>query len=408
MVQQKLWAQIFEVSFALVLALWIPLKILYFQDSFWIECVLDAVCVSWFSLEVWQNGWRKTSWVSLMWALPFYSCAVLSPLDPSFSPSWLLFPKFIFVPKIFQIRAVLEKFDNLHPVSYRLISIGTILPVIIHGVSCIWIALGSGTAGPDPNHVTEYIKALYWTLTTLTTVGYGDISAKTPGQMLFSGAAEVVGVAFFGYVLSNVASLLARMDAAREHHLSTLDQVESFIKYNDLPQQFRAKIRGYYRYLWEHHRGFDDKSILDSLPRLLRSEATFLMNKDIVPKVPFFKNAPRDLLEDVLFQLKPSIATPGENLFNIGEVGDTMYFIHHGEVEILGPSEQVFVCLHDGAFFGEMALLLDAPRSATARAKTYCDLFILEKNAFEAVVQKHPAFRNHIEEVVQSRSKKTA
>lgn len=332
----------------------------------------------------------------------------MAPYQLVFPASWLLLSKYVFITRILKVRSVLEQFDSLHPVFYRLISIGTFLPVIIHGQACMWIALGSGTAGPDPDHVSEYIKALYWTLTTLTTIGYGDISAKTNGQMLFSSVAEVVGVGFFGYVLSNVASLLARLDGARENYLSTLDQAESFIRKNELPSEFRAKIRGYYRYLWEQHGGSDDKSILDSLPRLLKAEATFLMNKDIVPKVPFLKNAPQDLLEDVVFQLKPMIATPGEHLFYRGEVGDTMFFVHHGQVDILGADNQILVSLKDGAFFGETALLLDAPRNATAQAISYCDLFVLDKKAFESVMQKHPAFKKHIEEVVHSRTKKAA
>jgi voltage-gated potassium channel len=404
--RSKFWSDIFEVVFSLVLAMWIPIRILYFSEDVWFDYITDLTCWGWFVVETRRE--KRLKFSSLIWAIPFLSISAVAPYKLIFPSAWLLLAKYLFVPRILKVRSVLEQFDSLHPVFYRLISIGTFLPVIIHGQACIWIALGSGTAGPDPDHVSEYIKGVYWTLTTLTTIGYGDISAKTNPQMIFSIFAEVVGVGFFGYVLSNVASLLARLDAAREHYLTTLDSVEAFVRKNELPPEFRAKIRGYYRYLWEQHSGSNDQSILDSLPRLLKSEATFLMNKDIVPKVPFLKNAPQDLLEDLVFQLKPIIATPDEHLFYRGEVGDTMFFIHHGQVDILGENDQVLVSLKDGAFFGEMALLLDAPRSATAIARTYCDLFILEKSAFESVMKKHPSFRSHIEEVVQSRMKKAA
>jgi len=403
--RSKLWSELFEVLFSLVLALWIPIRILYFTQNVWFDYVLDVVCIAWCARLLRQSE-KPNYYFAFIWSFPFYSLATLTTFG--FSPALFLLAKYAFVPRILKIRDVLERFDRLHPVFYRLISIGTLLPVIIHGQACIWIALGSGTAGHDPDPVSEYIKAVYWTLTTLTTIGYGDISAKTNAQMLFSSFAEVIGVGFFGYVLSNVASLLARLDGAREQYLSTLDQVESFVRNNDLPDEFRGKVRGYYRYLWEHHRGSDDKTILESLPRLLKAEATFLINKDIVPKVPFLKNAPQDLLEDVVFQLKPIIATPGEHLFYRGEVGDTMYFIQHGQVDILGENEQVLVTLKDGAFFGEMALLLDAPRNATALAMSYCDLFVLDKAAFAQVMQKHPSFKQHIEDVVHSRMKKPA
>jgi voltage-gated potassium channel len=135
------------------------------------------------------------------------------------------------------------EFDGLHPVAFRLIPLALSMPLLVHMIACCWIFLGSGTAGPDNDKVLEYVKAMYWTFTTLTTVGYGHISAKTIPQMMFASGTQVVGVAVFGYVLSNVASLLARLDASREHHMNLLDKVEAYMRHNHLPPKLRSGVR---------------------------------------------------------------------------------------------------------------------------------------------------------------------
>ena len=68
-----------------------------------------------------------------------------------------------------------------------------------------------------------------------------------------------------------------------------------------------------------------------------------------------------------------------------------MYFIQHGTVDILTTSGKVIGQLHDGNFFGEMALLTnDQRRLATVVATSHCDLYSLKRQDFERVVRMYP------------------
>lgn len=85
-----------------------------------------------------------------------------------------------------------------------------------------------------------------------------------------------------------------------------------------------------------------------------------------------------------------------------GEPGEEMYFIHSGSVEVISESGKlVFATMNNGAFFGsckrqyvltlretgEISLLFSCPRTASIRAATNCDLFVLNKADFEYVLQ---------------------
>jgi voltage-gated potassium channel len=226
--------------------------------------------------------------------------------------------------------------------------------------------------------------------------------------MVFASCIMVVGVGFFGFVLGNVASLISRMDSAKVHQAETLDRVESFMGYHDIPQNLRQKVRAYYRYLWESRRGYDDGAVLSDLPSNLRSDLAMFMNGDVIEKVPLLKGAEPEVMRDIVLQLRPTVTIPGEEIFRQGEFGEAMHFIQRGTVEILAPNGNLIVTLRDGQFFGEMALLNNSLRSATAKSSSYCDLFTLERKAFEKVLARHPQFEASIRETTLARTQKSA
>jgi voltage-gated potassium channel len=339
-------------------------------------------------------------YLDLICVIPF-SLIAFSFYDISLD--YVMFFNLVAVRHIGHIKKFLDGFPSLQPVTYRLVPLVLLLPLLVHLVACGWIALGCGTAGPDADQVLTYVKAVYWAFTTLTTVGYGDISAKTIPQMLYTCGIEVMGVGVFGFILSNVASLLARTDAAREHHMDNLDKIETFMRLHHTPLPLRSKVRTYYHYMWTNKKGYQDDSLLEGLPGKIQSELYMHINRSIAEKVPFLKGADPELLSELMSELKPRVYVPDEKIFKIDDHGDALYFIQSGEVDIIARDGKKIATLRDGAFFGEIALISDKPRGATARAQTFCDIYLLKREVFDKVTASYPEFRHHIEEVMNQR-----
>ncbi len=413
-----------KISLGLGLAGWLPVRLVFFThlapvslfkmdiDQF-LELTLASLLLFDFSIKKITSHRKKveksedyfwwhlfSSFLDLVAGIPYITLAEW--MGYSVGPLWLL-PKFILIRHISRFKKWLEYYDSLHPILQRLFPIGLMIPTVVHLAACGWVWLGGGTSGLSEDPWENYVRALYFIMTTFTTVGYGDISPKTLLQMGYTMMVQLVGVGFFGFVVSNVASLLARMDAARETHLSALDRVESFMSHNELPHYLRVKVRSYYRYLWDTRHGYDDNVILADLPNYLRSEVALALNAESLIKVPLFAGAEKGLIEDVVLEFKSKVVVPGEKIFHVGEPGHSMYFIHKGSVEILTDKEVVLATLSPGSFFGEMALLTSNPRSAIAQSLTYCDLFELSRESFEKVLHRYPQFENHIREVALKR-----
>ncbi|MBI5607642.1 MAG: cyclic nucleotide-binding domain-containing protein [Deltaproteobacteria bacterium] len=379
---------------------WVPLRLLYGPLVSGADAAVDLA-----SAAVVAAAWLQRRSRSAEMAGPWHKVGVIAidlalalPLDWLAQPwlgehaSRLLLVKLLMLARIAQVRAWFETLASRHPVLHRLVPLLLYLPPFVHLLACGWIALGSGSAGRDSDPVQEYVRAVYWTLTTLTTVGYGDITPRTMVQMLYVCGTQVLGVGVFGFVISNVASVLTRLDAAREHHMSQLDRLETYMNYNRLPGDLRAQVREYFRYMWDTRQGYQDSEVLTGLPAKLRGAITMHLNRDMVRKIPLLRGAGDSFVQDLMEEMQAMVAVPGERIFAAGEPGDGMYFIRSGAVAIVTASGEVVATLHAGNFFGEMSLLSGAPRSASAVASDYCDLFRLTRAGFERAVQHDPQF----------------
>ena len=121
------------------------------------------------------------------------------------------------------------------------------------------------------------------------------------------------------------------------------------------------------------------------------------------------------MVAHVVRLLVPLMLMPGEAVFERGEVGLEMYFITKGEAEVLGVEvaesprqegtfltsapEEVINVLRAGQFFGELALLLDAARTATVRATSVLHLYALSKEAIAKTIAEYPSLERSIRHV---------
>lgn len=409
------WLASVNIAVAVATGLWIPLRIAFLGHAGWsaaVDRLLDPGLLLLMTANQWPRLARRKSadpiaggrWsfaLDLLVALPLFTAALplLGPVT-----RYLLLVKLLILRRVHLLHRLLEELDGLHPVVARLIPLGVILPIVVNLLACGWSLLGEGTARPASDRLTDYIRSVYWAITTLTTVGYGDISARTNPQMIYASLTMVAGVGVFGYLLGNVASLLARLDAAREQYLERLDRVDAFMRAHTVPATLRTRVREYHRYLWQSRKGWDLNVIMAELPGTLRTEVALWLNAEIIEKVSMLKGADRGLLEEIVLELRPRVLIPGEEIFRIGAPGDAMYFIQRGEIEIVAADHTVLATLGAGSFFGESSLLMARPRNATARAVGYCDVFLLPREAFERVLGRHPDFRRQVQVIAAGRT----
>jgi glucose-6-phosphate 1-dehydrogenase len=128
-----------------------------------------------------------------------------------------------------------------------------------------------------------------------------------------------------------------------------------------------------------------------------------VVTPDVLEKLPLFNGADPLLLNSIILALDSQAVAQDEVIIKHGDIAGEMYLICRGEVEVLDASGKVMRTLKDGDFFGEIGLLMTTPRTATVRAKTLCDLFVLDKSDFSRILQDHPQFADQILKIARER-----
>jgi CRP-like cAMP-binding protein len=117
----------------------------------------------------------------------------------------------------------------------------------------------------------------------------------------------------------------------------------------------------------------------------------------------------RFLKRHSLFEIEEVEA--GQVIFKQGEEGDCAYFIQSGEVDVVreeAGAERVVSTLSKGQYFGEMALISDAPRNATVRAITAARVAVLGKENFLTMLRVMPHTEEDIMKTVNERAMEIA
>lgn len=310
---------------------------------------------------------------------------------------WFVYLKFF---KVYSFFSKLKENEIKYSNVFTLIFFVYWTSLFAHLISTGWLVIS--TQNNNLNFEDRYIRALYWCVTTLTTIGYGDITPVTNIQIIYTMFVEILGVAVFGYLIANITGIVSQKDPVMNNYLRQMDRLAALVRYRDIPKELQEKIRNYYLYVRKKRLGYNELSVLDDLPNGLRTELSLSLKHDILTKIPLFADASENFIKEIAIHLKPLIVTPGEYLFKAGDEGFEMFFLVNGNLIILGTDEKIITTLKPGDYFGEIALVKNTKRNATIKAIDYCDLYTLDKDVFINAVKKYPEIGEKIEAKIKS------
>ncbi|XP_065166644.1 potassium/sodium hyperpolarization-activated cyclic nucleotide-gated channel 2 isoform X9 [Atheta coriaria] len=249
----------------------------------------------------------------------------------------------------------------------------------------------------------QYSWALFKAMSHMLCIGYGRFPPQSLTDMWLTMLSMISGATCYALFLGHATNLIQSLDSSRRQYREKVKQVEEYMAYRKLPREMRQRITEYFEHRYQG-KFFDEECILGELSEKLREDVINYNCRSLVASVPFFANADSNFVSDVVTKLRYEVFQPGDIIIKEGTIGSKMYFIQEGIVDIVMSNGDVATSLSDGSYFGEICLLTNARRVASVRAETYCNLFSLSVDHFNAVLDQYPLMRRTMESVAAERS----
>ncbi|CAL4066043.1 unnamed protein product, partial [Meganyctiphanes norvegica] len=290
--------------------------------------------------------------------------------------------------------------------------------LIAHWLACIWYAIGNAerpsldhkigwldhlanathqyyyansTGGPSLR--SRYITAVYFTFSSLTSVGFGNVSPTTDIEKVFTIFVMMMGSLMYASIFGNVSAIIQRLYAGTARYHTQLMRVKEFIRFHQIPNPLRQRLEEYFQHAWSYTNGIDMGAVMKMFPECLQADISLHLNRNLFTAVSSFEGAKPGCLRALSMKFKTTHAPPGDTLVHKGDVLTSMYFISRGSIEIL-KDDVVMAILGKDDIFGENPCLYVTigKSSCNVRALTYCDLHRIMRDDILDVFDLYPEF----------------
>ncbi|XP_069808179.1 voltage-gated delayed rectifier potassium channel KCNH4 [Dendropsophus ebraccatus] len=323
--------------------------------------------------------------------------------------------------RLLRLLRLLQKLDRYSQYSAMVLTLlMSMFALLAHWMACVWYVIGrkemesndpvtwdigwlhelgkrlevpyinNSIGGPSIR--SAYIASLYFTLSSLTSVGFGNVCANTDAEKIFSICTMLIGALMHAVVFGNVTAIIQRMYSRRSLYHTRMKDLKDFIRVHRLPQQLKQRMLEYFQTTWSVNNGIDANELLKDFPDELRADIAMHLNKDIL-QLPVFEPASRGCLRALSLHIKTSFCAPGEYLLRQGDALQANYFVCSGSLEVL-KDNMVLAILGKGDLIGADISNKEQviKTNADVKALTYCDLQYLSLRGLLEVLELYPEY----------------
>nr|XP_034180292.1 potassium voltage-gated channel subfamily H member 2 isoform X9 [Osmia lignaria] len=355
--------------------------------------------------------------IDLVAAIPFDLFLVGSHTDETTTLIGLL--KTARLLRLVRVARKIDRYSE-YGAAVLLLLMGT-FALIAHWMACIWYAIGNAerptlkskvgwldilandthqfyshnnTGGPSIK--SRYITALYFTFSSLTSVGFGNVAPNTDAEKIFTIIVMLIGSLMYASIFGNVSAIIQRLYSGTARYHTQMLRVREFIRFHQIPNPLRQRLEEYFQHAWTYTNGIDMNSVLKGFPECLQADICLHLNRNLLNNCRAFEGASPGCLRALSLKFKTTHAPPGDTLVHRGDVLTSLYFISRGSIEIL-KSDVVMAILGKDDIFGENPCIYPTvgKSSCNVRALTYCDLHKIHRDDLLDVLALYPEFSNH-------------
>ncbi|XP_024945498.1 potassium voltage-gated channel subfamily H member 8 isoform X2 [Cephus cinctus] len=378
------------------------------------------------------------SWflVDLVAALPFdvlYASDVYSGEESGHSHIHL-----VKLTRLLRLARLLQKMDRYSQYSAMILTLLMLsFTLVAHWLACIWYVIAEKErlrndkdwdlgwihtladrlkiSVQNVTHSESYITALYFTCSSLTSVGFGNVSANTSSEKIFSICTMLIGALMHAVVFGNVTAIIQRMYSRRSLYQTKWRDLKDFLALHQIPDELKQRMQDYFQTMWSLNHGIDIHEVRETLkefPEELRGDVSMHLHREIL-SLPIFEAASQGCLKLLSLHIRSNFCAPGEFLIHKGDALSYIYYLCNGSMEVVQNS-MVVAILGKGDLVGcDINVHLQhgnngggtggggsgtadvvVKSSCDVKALTYCDLKCINMQGLVDVLRLYPEYQH--------------
>jgi len=285
----------------------------------------------------------------------------------------------------------------------RLFWFAITLIFVLHLIACAWVFVGRFNIDTDPeNWITHgefleedglglYVVAMYWTITTAATIGYGDIHAYSNFEMCSNVIIMLLGVFIYSYMIGALTNLLGSLDIRKAKLNQKLELLIELSGEYNISKAFHSKLTSAIEY--EHDNTNEDlDGLINTLPSNLRTNLLVIIYEKKIRNNVFFESRSHHFVAWVAPLLRPARYVEEEFIYREGDLAMEMFFIVSGQIDfvlIRRPKNVSYISVLQDYYFGELDLLFsdNKQRLHNAQAQNKCELLSFKDEHLEDLLK---------------------
>ncbi|XP_010540569.1 PREDICTED: potassium channel KAT3-like isoform X2 [Tarenaya hassleriana] len=237
----------------------------------------------------------------------------------------------------------------------------------------------------------RYVTAMYWSITTLTTTGYGDLHAQNSREMLFQICYMLFNLGLISYLTGNMTNLIVDRTGRTRDFRETVRAASEFAMKNRLPPRMKEKILSYVCLKFKAQ-GLNHREFINGLPKAIQSTISNSLFFPVVENVFIFRGVSRSFIAQLVSEFEAEWFPPKEDVIQRNELPAHLYILVTGAADLItyvDGKEQTICKVDAGDTFGEIGVLCNVMQPFTVRTSKLCQILRLERSSLMNLMREN-------------------
>ncbi|KAK9032239.1 hypothetical protein V6N11_056513 [Hibiscus sabdariffa] len=275
---------------------------------------------------------------------------------------------FLLVDDHEKIALRLEKDIRFNYFWTRLLKLLCVTLFAVHSAGCFYYWLAAHHEPPEDTWIGKkigdfkqksvrhgYICSIYWSIVTLTTVGYGDFYSLNEAEKIFNMIYMLFNIGLTAYIIGNMTNLVVDASVKTFAMRHRINEVLLYASKNRLPERMKEQMQAHVQLKFRTAE-LQQEEVLKDLPKAIRSSIAQQLFRETVEMTYLFQGVSEDLVSQLVSEMKAEYFPPKVEIILQNEIPTEFYILVSGAVDVVtykNGTEQVLPVFLENIFHND-------------------------------------------------------